>query len=73
MKATVTTYNNKSAHEFESFLRGWEVEFDYIQYIDGLHVYEFDNQDDSQAFQREALKELGENLFFLLHWQIKRH
>ena len=68
MKAKVSTYNRIAAEEFESFLREWEVEFDFNENRAGKYTYTFDDQNDRQAFQTEGLKTLGANLWMHLEW-----
>lgn len=68
MKAKVYTKSMAAGEEFEGFLRGWEVEIEYFDVKNGTACYVFDDQDDRQAFMREAEKELGE-LYNLLEWK----
>lgn len=69
MKAKVTTTNEKAAIEFESFLRSWDVEFNfYASKTDGF-TYTFDDQDDRTAFITEAKIAIASNLYNELNWK----
>ncbi len=68
MKTKVTTKKIESAIEFESFLRGWEVEFNFNENKKGVYTYTFDDQDDRNAFITEGAKEMGQS-FKDLTWE----
>lgn len=72
MKIIVRTFSFEAAHEFESFLRYWSIDFDFVESVNGEYVYTFANPGcEHSVLQSEALKIVGDNLFLFLNWKFK--